>query len=95
MWAHTHISGLPSTCCATHTNPDHAGEQRTRQYNWSSAAIEPSTHRFGAVDTRGQQASVKQILQPDLDDAGGALAAPPAASPVYAAHKATLGDTLG
>lgn len=39
----------------------HAGEQRNREYDWSKANIDPKVHRFGLVDKRGQQCSVKQV----------------------------------
>lgn len=38
-----------------------AGEQQAREYDWSAASIDPNTHRFGLVDTKGQQCSVKQV----------------------------------
>jgi hypothetical protein len=38
-----------------------AGEQQTREYDWSTASIDPKSHRFGLVDTKGQQCSVKQV----------------------------------
>jgi hypothetical protein len=38
-----------------------AGEQRKRDYDWSKAKIDPKQHRFGSVDSRGQQSSMKQV----------------------------------
>eukprot|EP00775_Hariotina_reticulata_P010987 gene10987-11142_t len=66
------------------------GEQRRRDYNWT---IDPIDHRFGLVNNKAQQCSIKQILQPELD---AAMAAHPAVvSKVYDVHKATAGDDLG
>jgi hypothetical protein len=71
-----HNSGAPRAFTAlpspTHVPP---GEQRTREYDWGSAGIDPATHRFGlsGADTSRrrsaqQRASMKQILQPELDE---------------------------
>jgi hypothetical protein len=38
-----------------------AGEQRKRHYDWSKAKIDPKQHRFGRVDSKGQQSSMKQV----------------------------------
>ena len=38
-----------------------AGEQRKRDYDWSKAKIDPKQHRFGRVDSKGQQSSMKQV----------------------------------
>lgn len=38
-----------------------AGKQATRQYDWSTAKIDPTSHKFGRVDCKGQQSSVKQV----------------------------------
>lgn len=38
-----------------------AGEQATREYDWTKANVDPASHRFGLVDTKGQQSSVKQV----------------------------------
>lgn len=73
--------------------PTLAGEQRSRDYDWSKPAIDPQTHRFGLVD-RSRQCSVKQILQPDLD-LEGAGQQQRVCSEAYTRHKATLGDELG
>ncbi|WIA10245.1 hypothetical protein OEZ85_010445 [Tetradesmus obliquus] len=70
------------------------GEQRKRDYDWSKAKIDPRQHRFGRVDSKGQQSSMKQILQPDLDQLAAAKQAAVVSS-VYDRHKATLGDELG
>lgn len=32
-----------------------------REYDWSKANIDPKSHRFGLVDRKGQQSSVKQV----------------------------------
>eukprot|EP00878_Enallax_costatus_P037930 GHUV01043033.1.p1 GENE.GHUV01043033.1~~GHUV01043033.1.p1 ORF type:complete len:345 (+),score=106.36 GHUV01043033.1:181-1215(+) len=68
------------------------GEQRKRDYDWSKANIDPNTARFGLVDRKGQQNNMKQILQPDLDEA---VAQKPVTSSIYDRHKATLGHELG
>jgi hypothetical protein len=74
----THDTRTPRTPHALHANAciPHArtGEQRRREYDWGAAGIDPSTHRFGlsgaAASRKGarQQASMKQILQPGLDE---------------------------
>lgn len=38
-----------------------AGEQRKRDYDWSTARIDPASHRFGRSSGKGQQCSVKQV----------------------------------
>lgn len=47
--------GVPAQTAVT------AGEQATREYDWSKAKIDPTSHRFGQVDCKGQQSSVKQV----------------------------------
>lgn len=32
-----------------------------REYDWTKANIDPKSHRFGLVDRKGQQSSVKQV----------------------------------
>jgi hypothetical protein len=44
-----------------------AGEQRKRNYTWQQLGIDPSQHRFGWVDRRGNALNVTQVLQPQLD----------------------------
>ena len=46
------------------------GEQRKRGYDWQGLGIDPTNHRFGFVDHRGNELSVKQALQPELDVGG-------------------------
>ncbi|KAF6255181.1 hypothetical protein COO60DRAFT_241792 [Scenedesmus sp. NREL 46B-D3] len=71
------------------------GEQRKRDYDWSKANIDPKQHRFRRVDSKGGHSSMKQILQPDLDDSAAASKQAAVVSRVYDRHKATLGDELG
>lgn len=39
----------------------YVGEQRKRDYDWSRANKDPRTTRFGYVDRKGQQTSMKQV----------------------------------
>jgi hypothetical protein len=50
-----HCIVIMHACCLP------AGEQRKRDYNWSKARIDPKQHRFGRVDSKGQQSSMKQV----------------------------------
>lgn len=43
------------------------GEQRRRNYDWSKPGIDPTTHKFGAVDKDEYREGVKKALQPALD----------------------------
>lgn len=56
---------MHTSCQAAQHSPElllvFAGEQASREYDWSKANIDPSSHRFGLVDTKGQQSSVKQV----------------------------------
>jgi hypothetical protein len=47
--------------CSRPKRSDCAGEQATREYDWSKAKVDPASHRFGLVDCKGQQNSVKQV----------------------------------
>lgn len=37
------------------------GEQRSRQYDWSRAGIDPGAHRFGRTEGAGKQCSMQQV----------------------------------
>lgn len=43
------------------------GEQRTRGYQWDATGVDPTKHRFGAVDKDDYREGVKKALQPALD----------------------------
>ena len=43
------------------------GEQRRRNYDWDVPGIDPTTHRFGAVDKDDYREGVRKALQPELD----------------------------
>ncbi|GBF97983.1 flagella associated protein [Raphidocelis subcapitata] len=86
LYARTHGSVAP-------------GEQRRREYNWAAAGIDPATHRFGLSGAEAsrrrsaqQQASMKQILQPQLDEG---IQQPPAVVPALFLDHHLTGDALG
>ncbi|PNH00518.1 hypothetical protein TSOC_013655 [Tetrabaena socialis] len=68
------------------------GEQRRRDYNWDSAGIDPTAHRFGGVDKDPQRDGVRKALQPSLDPA---LQAPKVLPKLHEDYKATATDYLG
>ncbi|KAI8467430.1 MAG: hypothetical protein J3K34DRAFT_481434 [Monoraphidium minutum] len=93
MYARTHGSYAP-------------GEQRKRDYEWpragggGGAALDPAAHRFGLSGAEAarrrsaeQCASMKQILQPELDD--GVQHPPAVVTRLMRDHQLTHGDALG
>mmetsp|Transcript_4493 Transcript_4493/g.7571 ORF Transcript_4493/g.7571 Transcript_4493/m.7571 type:complete len:442 (+) Transcript_4493:85-1410(+) len=69
------------------------GEQRRRQYNWEQIGVDPSTHRFGAVDADAYRDGVRKALQPALDQS--LPGAEMVASKLHADYKLAHSDVLG
>ncbi|GAX80864.1 hypothetical protein CEUSTIGMA_g8299.t1 [Chlamydomonas eustigma] len=69
------------------------GEQRRRHYDWQQTGVDPTTHKFGAVDKDNYQNGVKKALQPALDQT---LPQPARVSnKIYEDYKASATDYLG
>lgn len=43
------------------------GEQKNREYDWQRTGVDPTTHRFGAVDKNQYRDGVRKALHPGLD----------------------------
>lgn len=69
------------------------GEQRRRNYDWGSAAIDPAGHRFGATDKDNYHNGVAKALAPGLDQS--ARQPPLVVNKVHDDFKATATDYLG
>lgn len=70
------------------------GEQRHRNYDWTSSGVDPAEHRFGALDKQtGYRDGVKKALQPGLDET--MVQEAKIVSRIYEDHKASSADILG
>ncbi|GIL88535.1 hypothetical protein Vretimale_15344 [Volvox reticuliferus] len=67
-------------------------EQRRRNYDWAKAGVDPSTHRFGAIDPNPERDGVRKAVQPNLDPN---LQPPRVLPKLHEDYKATATDYLG